>query len=247
MTQMERILFCLVLIGLSLLPFLGCSEHQILDQTIFYKRDLRVNLDGSWIEGVTVVPRKESYNFQFQAHEDLTYLIIRTCHREDTYKPEQPYFLFIPIGNKEVKYKYTPTDIEKQELCPLRADIYDAKKGEHSWLFVDFQDPTLTLEGEIICSGNIEQFHGAGVCQVRTGLIQEFRFKEPVRFAPPMGLSDYSLVRSSKCELPVDKGNNIYELKVGDEECVYLVENRAGERARIITIGYKGLLVRGGV
>jgi hypothetical protein len=223
-----------------IIPFMvSCSTNfQQLSKDVFYKRDLPFIADNKQYSGTTVLPEQDKYSLVFQSYGDLTYLVIRTCHREDTFKPEAPSFLFIKLNDKKVQYDYLPTEIEKREACPLRVDSYDAKEKQHAWMFVDFRTRALQVNGSMTCNGQLEQWESVAVCQARKGLVQQFKFPYEVSFAPP---------KPSTCAWPVDMGDNTFEITASPEECLYAVRNRQGEMGRITVIGYSGLLVRGGI
>lgn len=227
-----------------LLPLLllltGCSTvYQDLKTDIFYKRDLEATINGVYHKGISTLPLADNYDFVFEAPGEIEYMIIRTCHREEVYRPEDKKLLgFIKIGKKEVAYLYEPTQKERDELCPLRVDVFDSDTGQHSWMFNDFETPELTLGVDMVCNGKRFFKTSVAACQVRHGLVQVLRFMEPIRFAPPM---------PDICSVPLNLGDNEYEINVAPEECVYYAENQKGDRMRITFVGYSGLLVRGGI
>lgn len=221
--------------GIACLLLATCSSTpQILDPEIFYKRDIRIEVNEKEYEGVTTVPNAPDYKLKLKPRGDMDLIIIRTCAREDSAE-EQSSGFFIFKGD-EFEYHYIPNPgLEDVGVCPLRVDVYDSGEGKHSWALLDFEHPDYEVPFEVDCNGRRRLFSGVGVCQARNGLIQRFHFKEPIRFATPL---------PSGCPMPEKKSNYVYDFKIALEECLYHFDTKGGRLGRLTTIGYEGILVR---
>lgn len=214
----------------------GCSTvHQPLEPGVFYKRDIGIEVNGRAYEGVVVVPYASKYDLILEPKGDLDMVLLRTCHREETVEKMQAKKFWRSSSTGKYLYNFEPIKgLETGRVCPLRIDVYEAAKERHSWAHVEFESPDYTIEYELACNGETKLVRGVGVCQAKKETVQRVKFLEPVQFAP---------VEPSGCSVPVWV-DNAYEIEVYGGECLYQVRNRAGDMARLTTIGYGGVLIR---
>lgn len=238
--EFKKLWACLIVLLL-----VGCADYQPLEPGVFYKRDMRFNVEGlGEFQGVSVLPKRDSYKFTIEPKEDSPdLLIVRSCHREDSFEKNQKSFLFIPIGKNKYEYTYVPVPgVENGRVCPLRGDAYHEGKNnsQHSWFFIDFLAPDdgYKIMGELTCNGAKEVNQGVAVCQVRKGLVETLQFYEEIRWASP---------KPSTCNKWVDKGNFRWELTVSSGECIYHAYNQQKDLFRITTIGFAGINLRRGI
>lgn len=221
------------LLLLLILALSGCaSVNQSLDQNVFYKRDTGITVNGSRYEGVVVIPHASRYDLIITPKGDIDLLLIQTCHREESYeKVSSGWF-----GKNQFRYTFEPRKgLEDTRVCPMRVEIYESKKGRHSWAFLDFENPKYQIQATLVCNGKDILMNGVGVCQSKFGLVQRLKFSEPVRFAPPF---------PSECKLPVKVGD-AYELQSpAPGECLYHFDTKSGRLGRFTLISYDGVLVR---
>lgn len=202
---------------------------------VFYRRDIGIEVNGQAYEGVVVVPFASKYDLILQPKGDLDMVLLRTCHREETVEKMQAKKFWRPSSSGKYLYSYTPIpDLETDRVCPLRIDVYEAAAERHSWAHIDFEDPAYRLNAELACNGVTSLVRGVGACQAKEKTVQRLRFTEAVQFAPQ---------EPSGCPAPVFK-DGAYEIPAYVGECLYHVRNRTGERLRLTTIGYQGVLVR---
>jgi hypothetical protein len=237
-----RLLNCFIA-GVISITLASCASTQFqqLEKDVFYKRDLGVRVNGVLYEGVVTIPESTTaYEMELVAPADIDMVLWRSCAREDSGSPNKP-GLFKFLSSKEVKYTYTPNPgQENKDTCPLRIDAYDAKNNQHSWAFLSFERKEFKLEFELDCNARRQSFNGVGSCQHKSDLPMRAHFGEEVRFAPP---------KPAGCAVPkkVPGEFGVWTWPMTTGECVYKAENRDGEKARFIGIGYQGVLIRGGV
>ncbi len=226
----------LVIHGFYFVLLSACSQYQTLEQDVFYKRDIGIEVNGEAYEGVVTIPRAKKYEITLAPKGDVDMMLLRTCHREFTAEKQTKSFLFIPLGKNKYQYLYEPIPgLEDGRTCPMRIDVYESSKGRHSWAFVDFTHPDYQLKFESACNGVVGLHTGVGVCQAKKETVQRFRFSEPVQFAPP---------RPAGCAFPNYKATGEYEIEATLGECLYHVRNSRNDMARITLISYSGVLVR---
>jgi len=211
---------------------MACSSfQQDLDPEIFYKRDIKIEINGQEYEGVTVVPQAPVYNLLLTPKGDLDLVLVTSCHRE--YSGEA---LGGGLFSKnEFPYEYIPVSgLEDVPSCSLRVNVYEKDKGRHSWALIAFEHGDLTLRAVLKCNGAVKTYSGVSVCQSKEGLIQRIEFDEIVRAWSPPGC------------VSVGKRGKVFEFPISLGECQYSFETQDKKRHTMTTIGYQGVLVREG-
>lgn len=225
---MDKIILALLLTG--------CITNQKnLDPDSFYKRDMKIVVNGMSGEGVMVVPKSSSYKIDVEAKGKLDLFTFTTCHREETKEAAwQDKSIF---GNKnKVTVQYSPIPgLEDEGSCPLMLGGYEADKGRHSWAFIDFYTGMETLSAKIKCNGKIKTFLGVSTCQSRNGLIQEIAFDEPVEAGNPGG----------DCSMPKSDDKMSFKYPISEGLCVFAFMSKSGAVHRLTTLGYSEILIRG--
>jgi len=215
----------------------GCAypgKDQLAEQGVYYKRDMRIEVNGFQSEGVLVAPKAGKYKIEIKAKGELDLFTLTTCHREHTEEDAGEGGIF--GSKKKVKYKYIPSKgIEDTESCPVQLGGYEKDKGRHSWGFIDFQDDAHTLPALVSCNGNQYNSSGVSVCQSKAGLLQRIEFTKPVLFDP-----------TNNCAPLQTKDNKVFEYEIGKGECLYLFMERDGDGKlhRHTTVGYERILIR---
>ena len=225
--------------ALACLLLTSCSTtaFQRLDTAVFYKRDIQIEVNGKKYEGVTVIPQAKSYKIKLESEGDMDMLLWRSCAREDSGSHKRPGNFLFPKPNI-VEYQYDPLPgLEDQHTCPLRIDSYQVKNGQHSWAFLTFEHTQYQVKFTLDCNGRPIRYNGVGACQQKQGLLARVHFPLPTMIAPP----------SDGCPMPENLGNYTYKWEVGAGECLYHFKTNDGKLGKFITIGYSGVLVRGGV
>ena len=213
----------------------GCSStNQLLEENLFYKRDIGLEINGKHYEGVTVLPDAKSYDITIVPPGDVDLALISSCHREIAIeKADSGWSLF---GKKhKFTYTYTPVKgLEDDRVCPLRVQVFESNsKGRHSWALLEKESPKYDLKFSADCDGKHYEFNGTGICQSKRETVQRLKFPEPVMFAP----------WDAGCGKP-RKFGDFYEIKSSVGECLYTVKTEGGNVARFTLVGYDGVLVR---
>lgn len=234
MNHLKRLIYGAVAITAPL--FISCSSiPQQLEQNTFYKRDLKFTVNGQAIDGSGVVDENSQYEIQLASKDTVAMLLIRSCHREQTFEKVgcQSSGLF-GLGSKTCfKYSYSPvSDIETNRVCPLRLEAYDSEDGKHGWGLLDFRSDKFQVPFRLSCNGVVSDERGVATCQGRVEAVQRISFSEPIRFA-----------ESPNCEKP-QKVDDSYEIKVSKGECLYMFDTKDGRLGRLLILGFDGILVR---
>lgn len=213
----------------------SCSSvSQKLDPSRFYKRDMEITINGLKAEGALVVPKAQSYKFNIKSQGRLDLFTFTTCHREQTKEKagERGWF----ADKKRRKFEFFPVPIEANPLaCPVELGGYEQKKGRHSWGFIDFEHPDLTLTAELSCNGDKRKVKGVSVCQAKKGLIQEIVFAQPVIVA-----------EKNVCIILKSKDDKTFRFKMPKGRCLFRFLTKTGDKKwhRLTTLGYEKILVR---
>lgn len=215
---------------ISLLPVLfSCATvPQTLNPALFYKRDMMLSLDGNTGEGVLVAGAAVAgvrKNFSVTAKAPMTLYTFITCHREVAFSnlPQTVASYFTPVAG-----------LEDQPGCGLSFNGLDEKEGQHSWGYVDFQDPQTVLPHVVKCNGETWNSAGVTVCQSRQGNVQRIEFPVPVVVAAEPQCPKLDAADRQNFEFPLPHG-----------KCIYRFEEISGKRqARVTTFGYESILIR---
>lgn len=219
-----KICYQIIAIQICYLLIAGCSSPvQKLDPSVFYKRDMKLKVNGQEGVGAVISRRAGQYEIEIDSFGEIDILMLHTCHRE--------------VEKKERKFIYRPMPIEQTDVsCPLMLSAYDKKKGQHSWGLIEFEHPKLSLPAKSHCNGRVEVTKGVSVCQSFAGSIQEIHFKKAV-LAPE---KDVCLVLKS-----VD--SRVFRYKMPKGLCTFRFLTQSGDEQwhRLTTIGHEKMILRG--
>lgn len=211
----------LILCQLVILSCESTQSQQLKDDTI-YKRDISIN----GVEGLTVLPKQESYTINLKAFANIDMLVIRSCHREVSFYPNSSSF----------QYTYAPSKgLEDNAFCDVDIEAYNAK-GTHSFGHIIFSDPQFTEKGTLRCNGETKEQVGISACQAKAGLLQTLDFIYPMTLAP-----------NSQCKAPTTKDNKHWEFSPSLGLCSYIFANKNFTPVKyhlLVTFGYQSILVR---
>lgn len=215
-------------------PFLiSCSLiNQKLDPNIYYKRDIRLVINGVEFDGIAVPKKSDVYKIKVKARGIIDMITIRSCHREITYEePSKGWF----SSGKTFEFEYRPIKgIEDGRGCYLDIGTYEKSKGRHGWALIDFESAEETVKAELKCNGEKRAVGPVSICQAHSNTIQKIQFDHKVKVSPD----------SPKCSVMQSDDEMGYRYLIPPGECVYYFCDRLGYCHRHTTLGYDGLLVR---
>lgn len=222
-----------------LTPSCAPMPVQTLDQNKFYKRDMKLTVDGIAREGVLVAPRAASHSFDIEARGKLDLFTMESCHREVSIEDAGDKGWFADRRHSHVDYRPVP-GMEDTGSCVVRFGGYEQSGGRHSWAIIDFEDAETTLPAQMKCNGENYGSNGVTICQSKQGLLQQIQFPTPVVVTP-----------TAACPLPPAADGKTFLFPMPARECVFnfLEVVRPGTPARqhrLTTIGYESILIRGG-
>jgi hypothetical protein len=223
------------LINLSLLILLTCcSSTQTPIATTNYRLDMSItDKDSSYAySGITVLPKRSTYNFLFTSTGKLDLFTFRTCSREIAIENARR-----GIHTSQVLLSYTPNLIELSGACPIEViGLSESKKD--SWGFIDFEDTSTTLPATIICGENVISSKGVSACQGRAGLLEQIAFANDVMVSPRKNCDDIK-----------SENNNfvgkVFNFKISNGHCVYefVQVSDPTKVHRLNTYGYTDILL----
>lgn len=217
----------------------ACSglQFQKPDLYNYYKRDLKMTINGITYEGIGVVPKASNYQIRIESIGDISLALFKSCAREDSGTPEKSGpFQF--KGKKVIEYTYIPREsLEDGDTCPLKIETYDSNNLQNAWGVLEFTHPIFGLPFSVDCNAReIKSTNGASICQTKQGLITQLKLPQAVMMAPPMPES---------CAKPEKLGGTNYRILTSRGECLYMFSTQQGILGKLLLIGYEGILVRG--
>lgn len=213
---------------LCVLTMVGCSSvDQILTPGVFYRRDLKLSIDGQDYDGVGVLSERPRYEIVLTPRQDIDALLIKTCHRTLVFEKISGGGWF---GAGKFRYTYEPIpNLESGRVCPLRVEAFNAAKSKHAWSYLDTASSRYEVTGTSVCNGASQRFTGVALCQAGKGLVQKISFDKPVRFAP---------VYPPNCETP-RRVKDGYEYSPIAGECIYHFETQDRKIGRLTVLGFE--------
>ena len=199
----------------------------------FYKKDMKIAANGFKGTGTLVLPKANTYNFEFESYGELDLFTFSTCHREISKEEAGEKGIF---GNKKkTKVPYMPNSME-YVACPIDVGGYDADKGRHSWGFIAIETEKHQLPANVQCNGESYNSRGTTICQSKVGLVQSLSFENDVVFVTDKTCGDMNLIYKDKVfTFVMPKGTCIH----------YFKEKNAPSRIHeLTTFGYEKILIR---
>lgn len=210
---------------------LGCALQNIKQPTnpdVFYKRDVRLSVNGKAGVGVLVVPKSDNYLISGQMLGQMSLVSIRSCHRE--WSQEN-------VSGRYFTYSYAPkTAMETDDACILEVGGFDAKNGQHSWGMIAFEDPT-GVSATVKCNGDT-LFGKTTVCQSPAGLEEEISFDDEMLVSPDSGGCSFD---------GMPRRGKLFRYVMPRRTCVLVfakVADKGQTFHRHYTVGYEATLLR---
>lgn len=226
-----------LLLAVSLLMVECTSIPQELNPKIYYKHDMKIQVNDQAFTGVGVARRAERYNVYITSKADMDLLQISSCERdltvESAIKKEN---WFSP--RRGYKFVYEPSPIEREAGCVLKFAGLEKKNGRHSWALVQFEHPSFSLPAQLSCNGVVSTPSGTSACETLQGLYQT------IDFAAPVYLSSKVMER---CKIPESADGKRWRFKQPNRECEYLFMELKPpyRRHKLTTMGYEDVPIRG--
>ncbi len=234
--EMKLRVLILMLLSILVLALTGCASltNQKLDPEVFYKRDIRLKVNGVEFRGVAVPAPASEYKIEIETVGDINMLTLTSCHREEIFEePTKGWFK----SNTKFAYTYRPIPgIEDGQGCVLDVGAYERGRGRHSWATIDFVTPADQVVAELTCDGHVFRAKGVSICQGKQGLTQKIRFPERVK------VSDRVDERCAVMRTTDDGKAWEYEMPRG--ECAIYFGTRDGRLHRLTTLGFESVFVR---
>lgn len=212
--------------ALVALVLAGCSTVEFTPEPkVYYKRDIRVEVNDEWHSGAFTVSKQVSYKLKIKAADDNDIVLLRTCAREQYSEDEGGTW----------KVTYTPIDPEERSpACPLRIYSLDAK-GKNAFGFMVLQDPEkFKLPVYTRCNGRHTFQTGVSVCQTKEGLLQALVFSEDVVIEPS----------APHCDFKQSTGRE-FVFGTPNRECSWAVVGlESGKEMIHWSLGYEKLMLR---
>lgn len=201
----------------------SCGGEEKAEPTVYYKKDMHIEINGKRYVGMAVVPKKEHYTFTVYAKHNIDVLFITSCHRDIVHR-------YIP--KKKYSFGYSPiSEIETKNMCALKIQAHERGFGKHSWGFIDFESDARTLNGIVKCNGTVLGRKGVSVCQSKSGLLQQIEFTVPVKV-------------DSKCNYQINDAKKKVWFDIESGDCTYIFMDKDFNIHRLTTYGYDRVLLR---
>lgn len=216
--------------ALLVLATSACSTvaTELNDDTV-YKFDLSLWVNGYYTEkrGAMVVPKAEKYLIKGTGKTKFDFLIIKTCHRKDSFEG---------LGDN-FTYEYTPVPgVEDNRACPIEIMGAEKLRGRHVGAFIDFENERDRLKATGDCDRNHLSWDGVGVCQGPAGLFQRIAFEQEV----------VAETATPGCTAPASSDGKEFVFKQGRGRCLIKFMERAEPHRtfRLNTLGYDEIVPR---
>lgn len=223
-------------LALLALSFAGCSNvNQSLNPDTYYRRDIKVTVNGVKFKGVGVPLPASKYEMEIESKGVINMLTITTCHREVQIEQDDPGWF--EKGNK-VKYTYIPVSgLEDGKSCLMEIGVFEQKKGRHGWALLDFRVGPESVQAELTCDGKKEKTAPVSICQSREGLLQRIKFDRKMKVLPDLEKPQCTVMETS------DSGFT-YDFLAAPGECVYYFGDQNKNFHKLTVAGFQSILIR---
>lgn len=186
----------------------------------FYKRTLKMTVNGKTCDGVCVVPKALTYKITAKFDAVVDRIRWNTCHK----------FEHVVQRTNTYSFTYSPVpELESRKSCLLAIEGL-SHHANHQWGVLEFEGyEGLNVPATLYCDGSYEKPVGVGICQSLQGLTQRIIFKEPME-----------VVHHDHCPSPkkVDRGYT-WDWQTGPRYCLYRFYTvKDYKQFRLVTIGF---------
>lgn len=216
--------------------------------TTKYQLLLTGSVDGQKFQGVAVGSKSSHHAMTIQSAVAVNYFTMQSCHRSIQFNDViQVDWYDWSQDNKSFSWNYdeAPT-IEDTGDCLLRFCAFSNTVGVApvACAIVDFKSDKYVLPGKNICNGAAGDATGTAVCHTQVGLIERFKFNEPVVVAPqivdPEGKAAPYWIKDQCQGKFLDDAQTLWEYQMPANECVVIFDTKAKphRRAKLTAIPY---------
>lgn len=225
-----KTLIIVCLAALTLFSSCGLFNYfESFDTEKYYKKSLKLKVDGQWVVGMAAVQSKSSYELEFKSPGKISNISLRTCSDDEVLTPDTSFWqIFKDKKRFEYTYKRTPLDSEK--CSGLDIGTYEkGTKARHSFGSIYIAESDEVMPARLECGKSIVKTTGISVCQNAAGLIQRINFDRNVHTLTN---------KRSECFLK-SRDQKSFEVFLAPGECnFYFIDKSSGELHRFVTYGY---------
>lgn len=179
----------------------------------FYKRELKVTVNGKSCVGVCVVPKASSYKIKVEA-DRIDYLSFESCHRKISVEDQSDMW----------EYSYTPQDLENN--CSVEIVSLDKKNAKNGFALIDFESDDFRMPANVSCDGKTNLvIGGTSICQSKAGLLQSIEFTDNVKVYP-----------TDQCPLKGESDGKKFVFHLVKGPCIYVFGSKNGFH-KLTTLG----------
>lgn len=212
--------------------FISCASESVHDEGIFYKRDMKVEINKKEYIGVAVLDNLTNLKIKADFKDDGDLVRVKTCHRSEDYEQawkEKPFFKRLSKDSAEFVISLN-SPVETTNLCPLEIIAF-SHSGKHTWFFALKRDAQ-KLGAKLWCNGQNDAYSGVSICQSQVKLIQQIQFGMPV-----------NVRRGENCDIRrVDE--TTFEFYPQKGYCIARFFNEQEEEHLLGVIGYEAIKLR---
>jgi len=169
------------LLGL-ILGFTGCVSPIVTEQkaNVYYSKSIKFDVESTAgkfsFVGSGVIEQSGKLKITVYPSGNADLISVSSCHREMRLEdPDKKFF------DKGYSFELDPIDgLESGRSCPIEIGVYDKKKGKNAWGYLAVKNKKYQMAANVKCNGSVKDQVGTSVCQSRSGLIQEYYFKDIV-------------------------------------------------------------------
>lgn len=233
-------MFARLWVAFAALTLLGCStvEQKTFKGPLYnYRADMKIHVDGKWFDGMAATKADFPKDITVVSPVALDRIHVTSCARQDVcefgrecegFTVSKGGWFGGDAGNNFV-YRYVPTKLENEGMCPLYIEAY-SKESLTSWGLIAFRAEE-KLPAHIDCNGKGFTYAGFTVCQTKSGLQQRMEFKKNVIYEA-----------EESCNIrPVSKNTFDFSPALGFCRATF---TDGIDWHRLILVGYEGVLVR---
>lgn len=218
--------------ALAVIFLASCSTSQMgqqLNANTNYRMEIPITVDGVLYSSAATLPQKSSYAISFQTKDKPLITTITTCHRE----------MSLLTNSSQQSVMFNPVPIEIADSCPIHIATFSSKIWYRGATLL-LQNPALfSVRASVSCNGESTPVLGMGICQAKTGLLEQVSFQSSMNIGTP----------NKDCAMPSrSQDSKIWTFTVSSGECQFKFGEQANPVNQFImtTEGYDSYLLPNG-